>query len=102
MCLKFRWFMMIIAYLCVFVGSIYSKITGTPEHVVNFHLKLNPFAVQMLVIDRAFNIQAAVKDLKYEPIISFKDGWDETIAWFKSNWLPGFVRSKSTDSKKNV
>jgi nucleoside-diphosphate-sugar epimerase len=82
------WFMMALAHVFVFVGDIWSLISGTPKHVVNKSLKLNPFAVKMLVIHRYFNISAAQRDLKYEPLIEFKDGWQQTIDWFKSYWLP--------------
>lgn len=91
--------MMFIAYVVVVLGNIYSKISGVPEHVVNYHLKLNPFAVKMLVIDRAFNIQAACRDLKYEPLIEFEDGWRQTIAWFKENWLPSYLKSNNEKPK---
>ena len=46
------WLMMFVAYLTVFVGDLFALLTGTPKHVVNYHLKLNPFAVKMLVIHR--------------------------------------------------
>jgi len=81
------WFMMIVAHIVVFVGDIWSTLTGTPKHVINYKLKLNPFAVKMLVINRNFDITAARTDLKYKPIIEFEKGWKETIAWFKKNWL---------------
>lgn len=84
------WFMMFIAYVCVFVGNAFSAVSGVPSHRVNYYLKLNPFAVKMLVIDRHFNIAAAKRDLKYEPLISFEQGWADTIKWFKENWLPNF------------
>ncbi len=88
------WFMMGLAYLVVFVGNLYSAITGTPKHIVNYHLKLNPFAVKMLVIHRDFNIAAARRDLHYEPVINFNEGWKSTIEWFKVNWLPKFKKSQ--------
>lgn len=81
------WLMMLIAYIAVFLGNIYAKITGTPEHIVNFTIKLNPFAVKMLLIHRAFNISAAKRDLKYKPIKSFEQGWKETGEWFRDHWL---------------
>lgn len=46
------WFMMTLAYLVLHVGNIWAYLTGTPQHVVNYRLKLNPFAVKMLVIHR--------------------------------------------------
>jgi sterol-4alpha-carboxylate 3-dehydrogenase (decarboxylating) len=84
------WFMMSLAYICVFIGNCWSFVSGTPKHVVNYKLKLNPFAVQMLVINRYFNIDNAKKDLKYKPVIEFDEGWADTIEWFKENWLPSF------------
>lgn len=86
------WFMMSLAYVVVCVGSIWSALSGTPKHVVNYRLKLNPFSVKMLVINRYFNIDAAVKDLKYKPLINFEEGWADTIDWFKANWLPKFLK----------
>lgn len=88
------WFMMFIAYIVLVMGNLYGALTGTPSHVVNYHLKLNPFAVKMLVINRHFDISAARKDLKYEPVIPFEQGWAQTIEWFKENWLPNFKAGK--------
>lgn len=84
------WLMMGIAHLVLFFGSIWHMLTGTPKHVINFKLKLIPFSIKMLLIDREFNIAAAKKDLKYEPIYSFEEGWAQTIEWFKENWLPKY------------
>jgi hypothetical protein len=39
---------------------------------------------------RWFRIDAARKDLAYEPIIHYREGWADAIAWFKVNWLPKF------------
>ncbi len=86
------WFMLSIAHIAVFLGSLWSLITGTPEHVVNFRIKLNPFAVKMLVINRYFDVSAAKKDLKYEPLIEFDDGWKQTLEWFKKNWLTTYKK----------
>ena len=52
--------------------------------------KLNPFAVRMLMIHRYFDITAAERDLKYEPILTFEEGWNQTLDWFKENWVPKF------------
>ena len=89
-----EWFMMILAYICVYVGKVWSLLSGMEEHKVNYHLKLNPFAVKMLVIDREFNIAAARKDLKYEPLITFEEGWLSTIKWFQEVWLPKYLETK--------
>ena len=53
-------------------------------------LKLNLFNVRMLTMHRWFNIDAAAKDLGYAPIVSFSEGWADTLVWFRANWLPGF------------
>ena len=83
-----------LAYIVVFIGKIWSMFTGTPEHIVNYKLKLNPFAVKMLVIDREFNIKNARKDLKYEPLITFEEGWLQTITWFQQHWLVDYHKEQ--------
>lgn len=88
-------FMMVLSYIVLYVGNFYAYVTKTPQHIVNYHLKLIPFSVKMLVINRYFNIDAAKKDLKYEPLITFEQGWAQTIEWFKANWLPGFLKSQT-------
>jgi hypothetical protein len=50
------WLMLGVAAVVVFLGDIYAAMTGTPKHIVNYHLKLNPFAVKMLVIDRCVRL----------------------------------------------
>jgi nucleoside-diphosphate-sugar epimerase len=81
-------FMMVLAHIVVFVGNIYAALSGTPKHVVNKSLRLNPFAVKMLVINRYFNISGAERDLKYKPVVKFEEGWADTIDWFREHWLP--------------
>ena len=54
---------------------------------------------------RYFDISAARADLKYVPLITFKDGWKETIQWFKDNWLPIYQQtttSKTSRKKKKA
>lgn len=86
--------MMVVAYLVVFFGDIFAFLSGTPKHVINYKLKLNPFAVKMLVIDRNFDISAAKQDLKYEPLLTFEQGWTQTIEWFQKHWLPKYKAGK--------
>ena len=94
----------IVLILIPFLFTIIS--TGTPQHVVNFTVKLNPFAVKMLMINRYFDISAAKKDLKYEPLIEFEQGWASTIDWFKINWLPKYLaereKAKNGSNKKQA
>lgn len=66
--------MTVVAYICNIIGFMLGR-----------KLKLNPFTVKMMTIDRWFNIEAAQKDLKYEPVISFEKGWQETLEWFADN-----------------
>ena len=89
------WFMMAVAYAC----AALQWLTGV-------RLKLNPFAVRMLTMHRWFNIDKATKDLGYEPIIPFEQGWRDTTTWFRENWLPSFNKraglrglSKQTQNK---
>jgi hypothetical protein len=58
-------------------------------------LKLNLFNVRVLVMHRWFDIANAERDLKFEPIIAYEEGWTETIAWFRENWLPTYAKSAS-------
>ena len=71
--------MMLLARICECIGW-----------VLGVKLKLNVFAVKMLTMHRWFDISAATNDLGYKPIIRFDEGWRDTIAWFKANWLPSF------------
>jgi len=57
--------------------------------------KLNYFNVLVLTMHRWFDIAAAEKDLGFKPIIGFREGWDETIVWFRENWLPTFQKTGS-------
>ena len=41
----------------------------------------------MLTMHRWFKIDRAIEDLNYEPIITYEDGWNDTLAWFKEHWL---------------
>ncbi|EKX32897.1 NAD(P)-dependent steroid dehydrogenase [Guillardia theta CCMP2712] len=91
-----KWFLFLLAYLSEFVGMI-----------LNQKFKLNVFNVLVLTMHRWFDISAAEKDLSYQPIISFRQGWDETIWWFKQNWLPNFKRESSytgiaTNTQKKI
>ena len=76
------WLIMLLAYFCALL-----------EAVLGVRLKLNPFSVRMLTMHRWFTIDNAVRDLKYKPILSFKEEWPATIQWFRENWLPVFLKS---------
>lgn len=54
--------MMFLGWCCEIVGSIIGK-----------KLKLSRFTVKMLTMHRWFNIEPTHRDLKYEPLIGFKD-----------------------------
>jgi nucleoside-diphosphate-sugar epimerase len=61
-----------IAYTAQFVG----KLLGT-------QFRISPFNVSMLSIDRYFDISDAKRDLKYKPLKTFEQGWEETMQWFQ-------------------
>ena len=42
----------------------------------------------MLIIHRWFKIDDATRDLGYEPIIPYDEGWPDAAEWFKAHWLP--------------
>jgi len=75
------WLLFAVAYFCDFLTLLTGKI-----------FKLKPFTVNMLIIHRYFNIKNAKRDLQYEPLVSFEEGWQETIEWFKINWLPDYKK----------
>jgi len=76
--------LMFVATICEFIGNLFGVT-----------MKLNRFNVTVLTMHRWFDIKAAEKDLNFQPIIGFREGWDETIVWFKDNWLPKQADSKS-------
>eukprot|EP00933_Yihiella_yeosuensis_P050477 TRINITY_DN48269_c0_g1_i1.p1 TRINITY_DN48269_c0_g1~~TRINITY_DN48269_c0_g1_i1.p1 ORF type:complete len:422 (-),score=58.77 TRINITY_DN48269_c0_g1_i1:205-1470(-) len=69
--------MMVLAYICNVISFCIGK-----------KLKLSPFTVRMLTMDRWFSHKLAEKDLGYKPIISFREGWSDSIEWFRTKWLP--------------
>lgn len=58
--------------------KLVSRLTGV-------RFRITPFTVKMLVIHRWFDIGNARRDLDYEPIIEFKDGWTDTIGWYQKH-----------------
>jgi nucleoside-diphosphate-sugar epimerase len=84
------WFMMFIAYIGMYYAIIYSFFSGEPTHVVNYRVKLHPFSIRMILINRYFDISAAKKDLHYVPLKTFDEGWKITIEWFRNSWLPKY------------
>jgi len=78
-----RSLLMSVAWFC----TIFTKLTG-------IRMKLEPFQVKMLTMHRWFNCSAAARDLGYKPIVSFREEWPRTIAWFREKWLPEFKTQK--------
>jgi nucleoside-diphosphate-sugar epimerase len=72
-----KWFILPIAYLATLLGMLLRR-----------KFKLNPFAARMLMIHRWFDIQASTRDLGYEPVIAFEQGWADTVEWFRTVWAP--------------
>jgi len=77
------WLIMPVAHLCDVVGWC-----------MGVKLKLTPFSVKMLVINRWFSIDNVTRDLGYKPIIPFSEGWASTIDWFTEHWLPEYKAGK--------
>lgn len=77
------WFMMAVARVTMGLGTLIAFFSRRSYPQVMRRLKLNTFAVRMLIIDRWFDIQRAKRELGYAPLLSFEDGWAETIAWFR-------------------
>ncbi|KEG09433.1 NAD(P)-dependent steroid dehydrogenase protein [Trypanosoma grayi] len=75
------WFLYLVALFAEALGWLMGRV-----------FKLNVFNVFVLTMHRWFRITAAEQELKYEPIIPFREGWDDTISWFKENWLPTFEK----------
>ena len=59
-------------YPLAYAGQLFTVCTGR-------FVKLTPFTIRMLIIHRYFDIGAARRDLGYKPIVSFEQGWRETI-----------------------
>lgn len=73
------WLLWTLAYMCEAVG-----------YLLGVTLKLNLFNVRVLTMHRWFDISAAEADLEYNPIITYNEGWADTLEWFRTNWLPNF------------
>jgi len=65
------WFIMPIAYIVKGVNIC----CGTT-------MKLSPFVVRMLTIDRTFDIKNIESDLGYTPLHKFDEAWSSTLSWF--------------------
>ena len=97
---SFQYFWKVIDEACVFVGanSLFEKF-HLPVFLLIFiayllkcvsfftgqSFRLTPFTVKMMTINRWFDIKAAENDLHYKPIISFSQGWKDTLVWFKNH-----------------
>ena len=79
-----KWLLFGLAGICEALGKIFRTT-----------FKLNYFNVLVLTMHRWFDIAAAEKDLNFTPIIDFREGWDDTIVWFRNNWLPNFNKTGS-------
>jgi len=75
--------MLVLARLTMVLARAIAFVTRRPYGRVMARLKLNTFAVRMLVIDRWFDISRAERDLDYTPLLSFEEGWADMISWFR-------------------
>lgn len=76
------WLMLFVGFICDCISSLLGK-----------QLRLNTFAVRMVMIHRWFRIDAAQEELGYKPIVPFSEGWVDAIGWFKEFWLPTYDAS---------
>ena len=68
------WFIMPIAHVVQMINTMFG-----------LQMKLKPFSVRMLIIDRTFNIERIQRDLGYKPLQPFEKAFDATLAWFAEN-----------------
>lgn len=80
--------MVAVASVTLAAGHVVSRVTGRPLSEVLRKFKLTPFSVRMLVIDRWFDFSRATRDIGYQPLLTFEDGWRQTTEWFRTNGLP--------------
>jgi nucleoside-diphosphate-sugar epimerase len=65
-------------------------------YLIGVTFKLNVFNVFVLTMNRWFKIGKAERDLDFQPIIGFKEGWEDTIVYFRQHWLPTFEKSNKS------
>ena len=68
-----------------------SQVCNFISFLIGKKLKLSTFSVKMLTMHRWFRFDRANKDLGYDPIIPFREGWDDASEWFKREWLPTYL-----------
>jgi len=76
--------MLAVASVTVAAARVVASVSGAPFSRVMRRFKLTPFSVRMLVIDRWFDFHRATRDLEYQPLLTFEDGWRQTIEWFRT------------------
>ncbi|CAK9041605.1 unnamed protein product [Durusdinium trenchii] len=76
----------IVAFICDAISAMTGK-----------KLKLGWFTLRMLTMNRWFRITAAQTDLGYRPVVSYREGWPDTIEWFRRR-AEGLVRCLEKDS----
>jgi hypothetical protein len=61
----------------------YKYLLSFPYHV---HTYIHPFIMVYLSIHHGLPLM-----FRYEPVVPFREGWQDTIDWFRANWLPGYL-----------
>lgn len=77
----------VLAYVCDVIGWFLGK-----------KMKLTPFVVRLLTMHRWFSFERAETDLGYKPLIPFVEGYEDTIQWFKKEWLPTYLDKSRASS----
>ena len=85
---RLLWYIMFTVCIYIHCVWIYGFFT-----LLLIYLHIHPLIYIIHVYYRYFDISAAKKDLKYVPLKTFKEGWIETINWFKIHWLPKYKAS---------
>ncbi|CAL1168755.1 unnamed protein product [Cladocopium goreaui] len=85
-----------------FLLRIIAAICDAISAVTGKKLKLGWFTLRMLTMHRWFRITAAQSDLGYQPIVSYKEGWPDTIEWFRNKWLPTFDPSTASGTTGGI
>ena len=87
-------------HLPVWLLYIVATIGNILGYFLNTKFKLNYFSLRMSTMHRYFNIDNAIRELHYTPIVPYETAWPRTIEWFQQHWLPQYLESKKKPPNK--
>ena len=82
-------------YSAAYVANAIGAVTGRK-------LPLSPFNVKMLTMHRYFDITRAKQDLQYTPIVQHDKAVAMTLEWYKTHWLPSFLKENPQHAAKQT